>query len=118
MAEKDKGGLKSDSFGEQVLEILMDRPTLPKQAITAIKDCFALLFGPEQYARFVAQRPSLADYVRLGRALFSIYGVSLGEAFASPDSSENAGETPKQTSPSTTESTPETPGAAPETPAS
>lgn len=103
---------------DQVLDVLTARPDLPTAVLAAIHDCFRQLFGAEQYETFAAQRPSVQDYFRLVKALVPLYGVSLGEAFASAGSSESDGQTQKQTSPSTTESTPEVSGDSQETPAS
>lgn len=88
-----------------VLKMLIDRPTLPKAMLDAIHACFRSLFGEEDYPRFRGLRPSIKDVVRLARGLFERYGTSLGEAFASRDSSESAGATSSQDSSSTTEST-------------
>lgn len=90
-----------------VLKMLIDRPTLPKVMLDAIHACFRSLFGDEHYPRFRSLRPSIKDVVRLARGLFERYGTSLGEAFASRDSSEGAGATSSQDSSSTTESTPD-----------
>lgn len=101
-----------ESFGELVLDVLLARPALPRQVIQAIKDVFAALFGAEQYDRFVAQQPSINDYLRLGQALLPLMGVGLGEALNSAGSSEPGGETSNPTSPTTTpDSTPAASGA-------
>lgn len=94
-----------------VVDTLFDRPSLPVELIQTIYAAFEQLFGAEDYARFKAQRPSIGDYQRLTSGLFSLYGVSLGEAFASPDSSESDGATQKETSAGSTESTPAKSGA-------
>lgn len=103
---------------DQVIDVLTDRPDLPTAVLAAIHGCFRILFGPEQYETFAAQRPSVQDYVRLVKALVSLYGVNLGEAFASAGSSESDGQTPKPTSQSTTDSTPEVSGDSQDSPAS
>lgn len=116
---KDALSEKADDkgLGELVIDTLLARPSLPADLLQAIKDAFAVLFD-EQYPAFVATRPSVQDYVRLTRGLVQAYGVSLGEATASPGSSESAGATPKPTSTSTTDSTPEASGDTPEAAAS
>lgn len=112
MAEARKEDGTTKPISEVVIDTLFNRPALPIEVIQAIFAAFELLFGAENYARFKALRPSLVDYGRLTRGLFSAYGVSLGEAFASPASSETAGTTPNQTSPgSTPDSTPDGSGA-------
>jgi len=94
-----------------VLKLLIDRPTLPKAMLDAIHACFRSLFGDEDYPRFRGLRPSIKDVVRLARGLFERYGTSLGEAFASPDSSGDGGATSSQPSSSTEDSTLGTSGA-------
>lgn len=110
--DDDKG------IGDLVIDALTARPALPRELLGAIKDAFAIVFGDEQYAAFVAQKPSVNDYLRLVRGLQALYGVGLGEASASPASSESAGSTPKPTSDAATDSTPDSPGEPPTTPTS
>jgi hypothetical protein len=88
----------------QILDALVAHPGLPKQVIAAIMDAMALLFGAEDFARFQrsSARPGVGDYLFLARNLIAAYGVTLGEAFASPDSSESTGTTPSPTSPAGT----------------
>lgn len=93
-----------------VIDTLFHRPALPVEIIKTVFAAFEALFGADQYAAFKALRPSLNDYGRLTSALFSEYGVSLGEAFASPDSSVSDGATPKETYESTPSSTPDASG--------
>lgn len=100
---------KEREISSVVVDVLFARPSLPLELIRAIYASFEILFGPEQYVTFKAQRPTLLDYAFLFKALYTAYGVSLGEAFASLAPSTSDGETPKQTSASTEESTPETP---------
>lgn len=120
-ALEEKGGDADESLGEVIVDVLMSRPTLPRQVIAAIQDCLRVLFDaetPGNFDAFAATRPSVNDYLRLVKGLLPLYGVSLGEAFGSPASSESDGATLKQTSPSTADSTPEVSGDAPEKPAS
>lgn len=106
----DDAGNDSDGALDIVLSVLEARPQVLSQVIGAVKESLALLFGADDYARFVATRPSLPAYGRLIRGLLTLYGVSLGEAFASPSSSTSAGLTQKQTSSTSTTSTPDTSG--------
>lgn len=104
-----------NSGNSEWLDSILTRQALPKQAVAAIKDALRLLFGEESYAAFVADRPSVQDYIRLVRGLADFYGVGLGEAFASLVSSASDGETPNQTSLGVTgDSTFAAPGDAPE----
>lgn len=101
-------------MGESVMSVLFERPSLPAEARDTIYECLCLLFGAEQWAEFQALRPGLTTYAALIRGLLNVYGVSLGEAFASGDSSKNSGPTPNPTSPvSTPGSTPASSSAAP-----
>ena len=93
-----------------VLSLLEDRPLLHRQTIAAVSAALRSLFGEEQYATFLAGRPSIEDFSRVGSHLVDEYGVSLGELFASPTTSTTGGATQKQTSEPTTESTSDTPG--------
>lgn len=79
----------------------------------AVEAVFAQLFGPDEYAGFKALRPSFADYARIVQGLRRLYGVSLGEAFASLTSSGTGGATSNPTSPDSTDSTPGPSGDAP-----
>jgi hypothetical protein len=101
------------SIATAVTDTLFGRPSLPIEIAKAIFGAFEALFGAEDYARFKALRPSLGDYQRLTSALFKAYGASLGEAFASPDSSASDGATQKETSESIASSTSEVSGDAP-----
>lgn len=109
LAERPEDG--GDDIGSVVLDVLLTRPGLPRQTLQAVKQVFAALFGDEQYACFAALRPSVQDYVRLARGLLTAYGVGLGEALGSPDSSESGGETSSQISDASTDSTPAASGA-------
>lgn len=108
-ADKDE---KAD-VAETVVDVLFERPNLPREVLDAFYGSLRLLFGAEQFEQFQAKRPGHKTYTIFIRLLLAKYGVGLGEAFASADSSENGGETSKPTSPtSTTDSTPAKPSAA------
>ncbi len=118
LAAEASGADGDESLGSMVVDMLLDRPDLPKRLVESIKDVFRVLFdhAPEyegQFARFVTQRPSINDYVRLAQALMPLYGVGLGEASASPASSESGGATLSATSSDSTDSTPEASGSDP-----
>src|SRR5690606_18858967 len=89
--------------------MLTRRPKLHRQIMGAVEGALAVLFGEGNYERFAATRPSIPDYARLLVNLSRVYGVSLGEAFASLGPSTNGGETQKQTVEPGTESTSGTP---------
>ncbi|MFI8265265.1 hypothetical protein [Streptomyces sp. NPDC085665] len=111
------GDLVTSSGGgtvSEITEMLFRRPRLPRQFYAAVKDVYRILLDEEQYADFLAKRPSIPDYVRLTTGLAKVYGVELGKLFASDSSSETASGTSSPTSPSSTGSTPEESGAGPE----
>ncbi len=102
-------------IGEALVDLLTNRPDLPVEIRDTIYACLGLLFGAEQFAQFRELRPGIGTYARLIGGLAKEYGSSLGEAFASPTSSESGGATSSPTSPGTTPaSTPAPSGVAPE----
>ncbi|WP_330335709.1 hypothetical protein OHS33_38675 (plasmid) [Streptomyces sp. NBC_00536] len=121
--ELDLVGLLSDIVGTkgatvsgEVIELLFKRPKLPRQFLTAVKDIYRILLGDEGFADFVVVRPSIGDYVRLTKALITVYGVDLGNLFGSGDSSESDGETSSPTSAGSTDSTPGASGSGQDSP--
>lgn len=101
----------STTTGELV-EVIFRRPKLPAAFYGALKDIYRALLGEANFDEFTAVRPSVGDYVRLTKALVSVYGVDLGKLFKSDGSSESDGQTSSPTSTATTSSTPEASGAA------
>ena len=98
---------------DRILAVLEEQPQIIANGLAAIKDAFALLFGAQEYSAFVALRPSFTDYARLLKGLIGLYGVGLGEAFASPASSGSVGATPSPIYDSAITSTPAPSGDAP-----
>ena len=96
----------------EVVDILLARPNLLRQFKRAMKEVYRELLG-DDYERFDQTRPSVADYVRLSKALGKAYGVELGKLFGLPASSESTGEPSNPTSPATTNSMLEGSGSAP-----
>jgi hypothetical protein len=108
----------STTAGE-IVEVIFRRPQLPARFYAAVKDIYKELLGEETFTEFKAVRPSIGDYVRLTKALVTVYGVDLGKLFRSGSSSASDSATSSPTSPaSTTDSTPEAPGSAPVSPGS
>jgi hypothetical protein len=103
---------ENPDLGEILVKVLFENPSLPQDVYAAIHESLALLFGAENYDRFKATRPSFVDLGLLVKGLLTRYGTSLGEVFASPDSSESDGATQKETSDASTSSTPAKSGAA------
>lgn len=122
-----------DKAREDLLRsMVIARPYLVAEGVEAVAECLARLIGqtptpptvedgpagPSAWSRFVSHRPSPHDYLRLGRGLLAVYGLTLGELFGSFGSSETDGETQKQTSNGSTDSTVEEPSPSPAVPAS
>lgn len=89
-----------------VIDLLVSRPTLPVELIDAVTEMGRRLLDseqyPEGYAKFIAARPSREDIAEFAKGVFRRYGVGLGEALQSSDSSKNDGGTSKPTSLTTT----------------
>jgi hypothetical protein len=112
----------SDQANEAILDVIVDQlvvnPSLPAELIEAVKTMAARLFGPEGYAHLTTQRLYVKDLGEIAKFVLRHYGIRLGEASPSPDSSEAAGTTPTPTSPGGTSETSETSGDVPAIPAS
>jgi hypothetical protein len=97
----------TDKAADTIITVLTDQPDLPHGFTRAVLDAIESLFGPEQWAAFQAEKPSLQDLWALVSGLFREYGVGLGEALRSAAPSPTAGTTSNPTSvDSTTDSTP------------
>lgn len=85
-----------------VLDVLVDlmvaNPQLPVDLVGAVKESSRLMLGEECYAALVAFRPTVADLGAIAKHLFRQYGVGLGEALPSSDSSGDTETTSKPTS--------------------
>ena len=90
-----------------VTDILVANPDLPIQVLNAGKECLKRLIGDEAYDAFIAMKPSAQDVRDLLTYLAEQYGVGLGEASESTDSSQTDGMTSSPTSDGSTDSTPE-----------
>ena len=95
---KDSGEAANEAMLEAVVNMLVVNPSLPAELVDAAKEMARRLFGPEGYAHLIKQRLSLKDIAALARFLLRRYGVGLGEALPSSDSSEGTGTTSKPTS--------------------
>ncbi|MFD7763556.1 hypothetical protein [Streptomyces microflavus] len=111
LAQTSKGSAVGDG-----IELLFRRPNLPKKFFEAVKQTYQVLLGEEAYERFLSVKPSISEYVRLTKALASLYGVELGKSFglAGSFATGSAEATSKPTSPDTTSSTPEESGSDPD----
>lgn len=109
----------SGEFGAgEIVDLLFRHADLPRQFVTAVKRIYAELLGPEEFEDFTAHKPSVSEYIRLTKALATVYGVDLGKAFGLGGSSESDSQTSSPTSADSTESTPAASGSAQDSPAS
>lgn len=95
---------------ELVLNVIGDKQELPMALLAAGKDALRDLLGDDQYAAFMALKPSIPALALIARGLVTEYGMSLMAFFGSDGSSQSNsdGTDSKQTSPTTTQdSTPE-----------
>lgn len=90
-----------------IVDLLALTPTLPTDMIAVLHQCGENLFGTEGYTALRNAHLSLPDVGVLAKGVFAFYGMTLGEASTSPESSENDGATLSSTSPDTSDSTPE-----------
>ena len=102
MDARDAAEANDENANMAVLDVLVDlmvaNPPLPVDLVGAIKKSTQLLLGEECYAALVAFRPTVADLGAIAKHLFRQYGVGLGEASPSPDSSGDTETTSKPTS--------------------
>lgn len=102
-----------------VVDLLAATPRLPTTVLEVAKGIGENLLGAEGFALFMAERPSREDIGALIKAVFRFYGVSLGEALPSSDSSEIGGGTSNTTSEqNSTDSMPEASSGIQDTPTS
>lgn len=103
---------------QMMVDLLVMSPNLPTQAVDIAHQIAVNLFGEQGMVDFLAAAPSLQDIAALVGAVADWYGASLGEAFGSPASSTNDGETSKPISSGSTDSTPDVSSTEPGTPSS
>lgn len=101
-----------------VIGLLASTPRLPVQVIEVAKGIGENLLTPTGFAKFLAAEPSKEDIGELGKRILRFYGVSLGEALPSSDSSETGGGTSSTTSSENSTSTPEESSGIQDTPTS
>jgi hypothetical protein len=112
--EATKGGANARMDAtELVVDVLIANPSLPVTAIDIVRDVAVNLLGQEGFAALLAARPSSQDYAALIKGVFRFYGLTLGEALPSSDSSTDVGATSSTTSSENLESTPEDSGPPP-----
>lgn len=107
--QADGDQAQAEAATSLIIDLLVSRPSLPVEVIEAVTEMGRRLLNspeyPEGFAKFAEQRPSREDVGAFAKGLFRRYGVGLGEALASSDSSASGGTTSKPTSKRTTKST-------------
>lgn len=99
---------------ELVVDLLANNPRLPVSALDTIGQIAENLLTPAGLDALKAERPSPQDYAVLVKGVFRFYGLTLGEASQSSDSSTgDAGKTSSGTSSTTSGSTPGDSGTTP-----
>jgi DNA-binding response OmpR family regulator len=81
-----------------VIDMLIVNPSLPRELIAAVKEMVRRLIGDEGYEALLKFRPTAPEIKELAGWAIRQYGVGLGEALQSSDSSEGTGTTSKPTS--------------------
>lgn len=119
VASARPGGENADRWAstELVVDLLAANPQLPVRLLDVIGEVSTALFGEEGHAALLTSRLSAQDVGALAKGVFRFYGLTLGEASPSSDSSENSGGTSPGTSGTTSGSTPEGSGSDPVSPA-
>lgn len=90
---------------DSVIDIFIANPKLPQDLVEAVKTMARRLFGEPGYNHLAANRLTLPDLGELAKFIGRQYGVGLGEALPSSDSSEGTGTTSNQTSSGSTAKT-------------
>jgi hypothetical protein len=103
-SRQGQGAAQTATF---LLNMLVQRQDLPSQLIDVVREMTEEIITAEGLAKFLAGKPSPWDYVALISGALAHWGVSLGEASRSTDSSStgSGGPTSKSTSDTTTSST-------------
>lgn len=109
-ARRAGGEQANETMLGAIIDMIVVNPQLPQDLIEAVKEMGRRLLGPAGYELLVGFRPTIADIGVIARYVMTQYGVGLGEASPSSDSSEGTGTTSKPTSKRTTTSTSGGPG--------
>jgi hypothetical protein len=109
LATNKDAGAKWEA-SELVVDMLASSPDLPVKVVEVIQQISTNLLTQEGVDLFMAAKPSTNDIAALAKGVFRYYGVSLGEASPSSDSSTDGGGTSPTTSSTNSTSTPEESG--------
>lgn len=99
-----------------VIDLVFRHANLPREFVAAVRDIYKELLGKQEFEAFVGHKPSVPEYVRLTKALATIYAVDMGKLFGLGGSSANGGATSSPTSPASTGSTPAESGSTQDSP--
>ncbi len=90
-----------------VIDLIASNPRLPLTALDTFRQIAENLLTKDGFARLQEHRPSGQDYAFLVKGVLRFYGLSLGEALPSSESStDSPGGTSPGTSSTTSDSTP------------
>ena len=95
---QQNGEAATEAVLQSVVNMIVANPNLPMDLVEAIKTGALRLLGEDCYTALVGFRPSIGELGAIAKHLSSQYGVGLGEALPSSDSSDGTGETSKPTS--------------------
>lgn len=102
---QESGEAANEAVIDTIVDLVVANPKLPVELVEAGKEVARRFLGDDGYDALVDYRPSMPDLAAIIRHVGRQYGVGLGEALPSSDSSEGTGTTSKETSKSTTGST-------------
>lgn len=109
LATNKDAGAKWEA-SEMVVNMLASDPDLPLKVVEVIEEVSNNLLTETGVEKFMAAGPSVDDIKALANGIMRHYGVSLGEALPSSDSSTDGGGTSLTTSSTNSDSTPEVSG--------
>jgi hypothetical protein len=109
LATNKEAGAKWEA-SSLVIDMLAATPDLPVKVVEVVESISRSLLTDSGVEQFMAAKPSLPDIAALAKGILAYYGVSLGEASPSSDSSTDGGGTSPTTSNTNSDSTPEASG--------
>lgn len=94
----EDGEAQNEALLGAVIDMLVVNPSLPRELVAAVKEMAQRLLGPSGYTALAAARPTVPDLGAVMKYIAAQYGVGLGEASRSSDSSDGSGTTSSLTS--------------------
>ena len=95
---QDAGESANLALLDTLIDLVVANPKLPTELVDAVKTGARRLLGDDCYEALVAWRPTVGDLAAIAKHLGRQYGVGLGEASPSSDSSGDTETTSKPTS--------------------